>query len=165
MISAGRYTYIPDDIDYYAGVELSFGNFCSIGSGLKIYSGQHACVEHPEVVSTFAFKEVLGFNYPESKMGGFVKVGNDVWIGTDVRILEGVTIGDGAIIGAGAVVAKDVKPYAIVVGNPGKTKKYRFNKEQIKTLLLIKWWDWTMEDLMDTDLNDIDKFTITHINL
>ena len=32
----------------------------------------------------------------------------------------GVIIGEYAIIGSGAVVTKDVPPYSMVVGNPGK---------------------------------------------
>ena len=32
----------------------------------------------------------------------------------------GLTIGEHAFIGAGAVVTKDVKPFSIIVGNPGK---------------------------------------------
>ena len=53
--------------------------------------------------------------HPWSK--GDVVIGNDVWIGKDALILSGVTVGDGAVIGARSVVAKDVEPYAIVVGN------------------------------------------------
>ena len=54
-----------------------------------------------------------------------------VWIGADVTLLGGVRIGNGAIIGAGAVVAKDVPPYAVVVGNPARVIKYRFSPEEI----------------------------------
>ena len=52
--------------------------------------------------------------------GGDVVIGNWVWIGYRALILPGVTIGDGAVVGAGAVVAKDVPPFAIVVGNPAR---------------------------------------------
>jgi UDP-2-acetamido-3-amino-2,3-dideoxy-glucuronate N-acetyltransferase len=41
-------------------------------------------------------------------------------IGANATILCGHTIGEYAFIGAGAVVTKDVKPYALIVGNPGK---------------------------------------------
>ncbi len=41
-------------------------------------------------------------------------------IGANATILCGHTIGEFAFIGAGAVVTKDVKPYALIVGNPGK---------------------------------------------
>jgi maltose O-acetyltransferase len=66
--------------------------------------------------------------------GGDVMIGDRVWIGYRAIVLPGVCIGEGAVIGAGAVVAKDVEPYAIVVGNParkigerifGKTEKLK----------------------------------------
>lgn len=41
-------------------------------------------------------------------------------IGANSTIICGNTIGEYAMIGAGAVVTKDVKPYALVVGNPSK---------------------------------------------
>jgi UDP-2-acetamido-3-amino-2,3-dideoxy-glucuronate N-acetyltransferase len=41
-------------------------------------------------------------------------------IGANATILCGNTIGEYAMIGAGAVVTKEVKPYALVVGNPSK---------------------------------------------
>ncbi len=41
-------------------------------------------------------------------------------IGANATIICGVTIGEYAFIGAGAVVNKDVKPFALIVGTPGK---------------------------------------------
>jgi UDP-2-acetamido-3-amino-2,3-dideoxy-glucuronate N-acetyltransferase len=41
-------------------------------------------------------------------------------IGANATIVCGNDIGEYAFIGAGAVVTKDVPPYALVVGNPGK---------------------------------------------
>ena len=41
-------------------------------------------------------------------------------IGANATIVCGNTIGEYAFIGAGAVVIRDVKPYALVVGNPAK---------------------------------------------
>ena len=41
-------------------------------------------------------------------------------IGANATILCGITIGQFAFIGAGAVVTKDVKPYALMVGNPAR---------------------------------------------
>lgn len=49
-----------------------------------------------------------------------VVIGRGVFVGARAIILKGVTIGDRAVVGAGAVVTKDVPPYHIVVGNPGK---------------------------------------------
>jgi UDP-2-acetamido-3-amino-2,3-dideoxy-glucuronate N-acetyltransferase len=41
-------------------------------------------------------------------------------VGANATIVCGVTIGEYALIGAGAVVTKDVKPFALVVGNPSQ---------------------------------------------
>jgi UDP-2-acetamido-3-amino-2,3-dideoxy-glucuronate N-acetyltransferase len=41
-------------------------------------------------------------------------------IGANATILCGITIGEYAMIGAGSVVTKDVPPYALIVGNPGR---------------------------------------------
>ena len=74
--------------------------------------------------------------------------------------MDNVTIGHGAIIGSGSIVTKHVPPYAVVVGNPAKVKKYRFNKEIIEKLLKIKWWEWDKETIIQRieDFKDIKKF-------
>ena len=41
-------------------------------------------------------------------------------IGANATIICGIRIGKFAFIGAGAVVHKDVKPYSLIVGNPGR---------------------------------------------
>ena len=41
-------------------------------------------------------------------------------LGANCTIVCGATIGEYAFIGAGAVVTKDVKPYALIVGVPGR---------------------------------------------
>jgi acetyltransferase-like isoleucine patch superfamily enzyme len=77
--------------------------------------------------------------HPASK--GDIVVGNDVWIGENVIIKGGLEIGDGAIIAAGSIVTKNVEPYSVVAGVPAKVIRYRFTKEQIVSLLKIKWWE------------------------
>jgi len=41
-------------------------------------------------------------------------------IGANATIVCGHEIGEFALIGAGAVITKDVKPFALVIGNPGR---------------------------------------------
>lgn len=78
---------------------------------------------------------------------GDIVIGNDVWIGYEAVILAGVTIGDGAVIGTRAVVTKDVPPYTIVGGVPAKPIRKRFTQETIDSLLKIKWWNWSKEQI------------------
>lgn len=45
------------------------------------------------------------------------------------------------------VVTKDVPPYTIVVGNPAKIVRKRFDDELITLLLQLKWWDKSAEEI------------------
>lgn len=58
-------------------------------------------------------------------------VEEDVWIGINVTLLNGAHIGRGCIIGAGCVISGNIPPYAIVIGNPAKVKRFLFTPEQI----------------------------------
>jgi acetyltransferase-like isoleucine patch superfamily enzyme len=69
-----------------------------------------------------------------------VSIGNDVWIGDQAMLAPGITVGDGAVIGARTLVLKDVPPYAVVVGNPGRVIRYRFPEAMIARFLELAWW-------------------------
>lgn len=147
LISAGRQTIVPGDIDTY--VQLEFGAFCSIASGLTIVSGQHP---QAPAVSSFPFNEHgWSGSYPESRHDGKVIVENDVWIGQGVTIIErpGMYIHNGATIAAGAVVTHPVPPYTMVAGNPARAKKHRFLTGEIEAMQRIKWWDWPDEKIQE----------------
>jgi UDP-2-acetamido-3-amino-2,3-dideoxy-glucuronate N-acetyltransferase len=67
-------------------------------------------------------------------------------IGANATIVCGNEIGEFALIGAGAVVTKQIKPHALVVGNPAKQigwvgeygHRLIFNKEGIAVCLESK---------------------------
>lgn len=80
-----------------------------------------------------------GLKNNEALSKGNIIIEDDVWIGQGAIILSGVTIGRGSVIGAGAVVAKDIPPYSIVVGNPGKVIKKRFSDEIIEKLMKVDY--------------------------
>jgi acetyltransferase-like isoleucine patch superfamily enzyme len=107
----------------------------------------------------------MKIGHPSCK--GDINIGNDVWVGAKSTIMSGVKIGDGSIIGAGTTVTKDVPPYSIVVGNPGKIVKYRFDENQIEKLLKISWWDWTEDRIKTEAMNmwsdKIDEFIERHL--
>jgi len=58
-----------------------------------------------------------------------VNICSDVWIGFGAIVLSGVTVGRGAIVAAGSVVTRDVRPYAIVAGNPAREMGSRFTED------------------------------------
>ena len=70
-----------------------------------------------------------------------MKIGNDVWIGQNVTLLPGVHVGDGCIIGTNAVVGGDIPPYSVVVDNPAKIIRKRFDDEMIELLEKLQWWN------------------------
>jgi virginiamycin A acetyltransferase len=103
-------------------------------------------------ITTFPFYTLEGWemNTPdpsEMPFKGDTVIGNDVWIGQNAVILPGVHIGDGAIIGANSIVGNNVDPYTIVVGNPAKPSRKRFDDELIGLLLKFKWWDKSVEEI------------------
>lgn len=106
--------------------------------------------------------ETISNNVPLDKMMDNKRsiIGNDVWLGRNVIVCNGAKIGNGVIAGAGAVITKDVPDYAVVGGVPAKIIKYRYNKEQIKMLNEIAWWNWSDEKISESfmDFYDIDVF-------
>ncbi len=57
-----------------------------------------------------------------------ILIEDEVWIGANAVITAGVTVGKHSIVAAGCVVVKDVPPYSIVGGNPGRLLK-QYNSE------------------------------------
>ena len=141
--SIGKWSYGHLRVrEWHEGAKFQMGAFCSVAREVEIYTGGN---HRTDWVSSFP----LNFLWDEYKdvkdsttTKGDVIIGSDVWIGAQAIIMSGVTVGDGAVIGAGAVVTKDVPPYGVVVGNPARLVKMRFDKKTVKRLLKIRWWDW-----------------------
>lgn len=132
------------------------GAFTSIAPRVRIEQrDNHACVANPLLVSQTTHRHIPGYPGVDSLHG--VTIGNDVWIGREAILLAPVTIGDGAIVGAFSVVASDVPPYAVVVGNPAKVIRYRFDAPTVRALLTIRWWEWPDETIAEraADLRDV----------
>jgi chloramphenicol O-acetyltransferase type B len=132
---------------------LIVGSFCSIGSGAAFIMAGNQGHRH-DWISTFPFyfmNEVPAFAGAGNGYApaGDTVIGNDVWIGSEAIVMPGVSIGHGAVIGTRALVTRDVEPYAIVGGNPGKVIRKRFGDADIARLLEMAWWDWSDDRLHD----------------
>jgi len=124
--------------------DFKVGKFCSIADNIKIYLGGNHSNKR---ITTYPFGHIWTNVFPFPRDGhptsnGGVTIGNDVWVASCVTIMSGVTIGDGAVIACNSHVVKDVEPYSLHGGNPARFIKYRFSKDIIDKLLVIKWWDW-----------------------
>lgn len=131
--------------NYLVG-DVKIGKYCQIGAYVAFHSMSHPMDSLTTYINSRLFKGEL----VSLKNIAPIEVGNDVWIGHGAIILSGVSIGSGSIVGAGAVVTKSVPPYSVVVGNPAKVLKTRFNPKVIAELLELNWWD-----LDDSKLNEI----------
>ena len=70
----------------------------------------------PSMVFTNVFNPRCEFPRRDEYKQTLVKKGTT--IGANATVLCGVTLGEYSFIGAGAVVLTDVKPFALMVGNP-----------------------------------------------
>lgn len=138
------------------------GRYCSIAGNVTFLVQTHPVNEfvstHP---AFYSLKKQSGFTYVEEQLFDeeprlynneySIYIGNDVYIGHGVTIVGPISIGDGAVIGANSTVTKNVDPYTIVGGNPAKIIKKRFNENEIKFLLDLKWWkkepQWLRENI------------------
>ena len=139
------------------------GKFCSISWNVGIGGAnhdyeritQHAFLYAPQF-GVLDNGQTPGYNRFEDEC----IIGNDVWIGCNAVVCRNVHIGDGAVIAAGAVVTKDVEPYTIVGGVPGKMIKRRCDIKLAERLLKAQWWNLPSDiikenfDLFNSKINE-----------
>ena len=152
-VTIGRFTYGLENLSvrqWGEGASLSIGSFCSLADNIRIILGGN---HRTDWITTFPFGHIFQEDLGTTKVPGHpstkgdVVIGNDVWIGSSVTIMSGVTIGDGACIAANACVTKDVAPYHVVGGNPGRSLKERFDAKTIEMLLTLRWWELPLDDI------------------
>ena len=102
-VKIGNKVKIQNNVSVYEGVELEDYVFCG-----------------PSVV--FTNVKIPRSEFPQRGTEYYSKtiVKKSASIGANATVICGVTIGEYALIGAGAVVTKDIPPFSLVVGNPGK---------------------------------------------
>jgi len=105
-VKVGKHTWIGPFtlLDGSGGLEI--GDYCSISSGVQIYS--HDTVKWALTGGKAEYEKAP------------VKIGDCCYIGPQTVITKGVTIGDHSLIGACSFINRNIPTYSIVAGVPGK---------------------------------------------
>jgi UDP-2-acetamido-3-amino-2,3-dideoxy-glucuronate N-acetyltransferase len=101
--------------------DVVLGNNVRVQNNVSIYTGV-ICEDDVFLGPSMVFTNVINPRSAISRKDEYRKtlVEKGATIGANATIVCGHNIGRYAFIGAGAVVTKEVKPYSLVVGNPGR---------------------------------------------
>ena len=99
----GNNVKIQNNVSVYEGVELEDYVFC--GPSMVFTNIKVPRSEFPQKGKEYYSKTI---------------VKKSASIGANATIICGITIGEYSLIGSGAVVTKDVPPFSLVIGNPGR---------------------------------------------
>lgn len=103
-VTVGKNTWIGPFTLLDGSGGLSIGDFCSISSGVHVYT-------HDTVAWAVSGGRVKADLAP-------VRIGDNCYIGSQAVVAKGVTIGDGSVIGACSFVNRDVPARSVAVGLP-----------------------------------------------
>ena len=115
----GKKCNIGQNVVISPGVHL--GNNVKVQNNVSIYTGVN-CEDDVFLGPSMVFTNVINPRSAVNRKSEYMKttVRKGASIGANATIVCGNDIGRFAFVGAGAVVVKEVKPYALVVGNPSR---------------------------------------------
>ena len=101
--------------------EVILGRNVKVQNNVSIYTGV-ICEDDVFLGPSMVFTNVINPRSAIARKNEFMAtiVGKGATIGANATVVCGNNIGKYSFIGAGAVVIKEVKPYALVVGNPAR---------------------------------------------
>ena len=105
------------------GPDVIVGDNCKIQNNVSLYKG--VTIEDDAFIGpSVVFTNIKNPRAFISRKNEYIKthVKKGATIGANATIICGVTIGEYSFIGAGSVITKDVPPYSIVYGTPGRVK-------------------------------------------
>lgn len=140
-VTIGGYSYVAP---YGHLLFADVGRYCSIGNNVAAGGSNHpmAAVSTSPAFYDRVFGAQAWTPAPYDRRSARVRIGHDVWVAAHARVLPGVSIGTGAVVGMGSVVVHDVPDYAIVVGNPARVVRLRFEEALCARLAALAWWDY-----------------------
>jgi putative colanic acid biosynthesis acetyltransferase WcaF len=107
----GEHSCLANDVDCYCVAPVRLGIHVTISQYAHLCTATHDYDQPTFPLVTRA-----------------IWVNDYAWVAAGAFVAPGVTIGEGAIVGARAVVAKDVRPWTVVVGNPARQVKTRIRR-------------------------------------
>lgn len=101
--------------------EVILGKNVKVQNNVSIYTGV-ICEDDVFLGPSMVFTNVINPRSAIRRKEAYMRtvVGKGATIGANATIVCGNNIGIFAFIGAGTVVTREVPPYALIVGNPGK---------------------------------------------
>jgi len=101
--------------------QVKLGNNAKVQNNVSIYTGV-ICEDDVFLGPSMVFTNVINPRSAVIRKDEYREtyVEKGASIGANATIICGIRIGKYAFIGAGAIVHKDVKPYSLIVGNPGR---------------------------------------------
>ncbi|KXJ59056.1 MAG: serine acetyltransferase [Colwellia sp. Phe_37] len=105
----------------FVGNKVIIGDHCKVQNNVSIYDNvtlEAGVFCGPSMVFTNVYNPRALFERKNEYLDTLVKRG--ATLGANCTIVCGVTVGEFAFIGAGSVITKNIKPYALMVGNPAK---------------------------------------------
>lgn len=112
-VKVGQNVFVADNV--------VIGDRCKIQNNVSIYDGvtlESDVFCGPSMVFTNVYNPRSHINRKDEFKKTLIKKGAS--LGANCTVICGVTLGEFSFIAAGAVVTKNVKPYALIVGIPGK---------------------------------------------
>lgn len=103
--------------------QVVLGNNVKIQNNVSVYTGV-ICEDDVFLGPSMVFTNVINPRSHVNRRGEYSEtlVRKGASIGANATIVCGIEIGAYALIGAGAVVTKNIKPFALVVGNPARQR-------------------------------------------
>lgn len=100
---------------------VKLGNNVKVQNNVSIYTGV-ICEDDVFLGPSMVFTNIINPRSAVIRSSRYVTtmVRRGASIGANATIICGNEIGEYSLIGAGTVITKNVKPYALVIGNPGR---------------------------------------------
>lgn len=118
-VSIGQNCIIGQNV--FIANNVILGDNVKVQNNVSIYDGV-ICEDNVFLGPSMVFTNVINPRSAVNRRDQYAetRVEKGASIGANATIVCGNNIGKYALIGAGSVVTKDIKPYALVVGNPSK---------------------------------------------